>query len=156
MTHPTRLASSVFASVGLALASAGCLTVRHDDDVAAITAVVRAQEAAWNHGDVRGFMSAGYWNSPELTFYSGGDVTHGFQPVLARYEARYKTGDAEMGRLAFTDVEVLPQAEDVALVRGRWALDFERREDVAGLFTLLLRRSSAGWRIVHDHTSVAK
>jgi beta-aspartyl-peptidase (threonine type) len=121
-----------------------------------IEAVVRAQEAAWNRGDVEGFMSAGYWRSPDLTFYSGGDVTHGFEPVLARYVKRYKTGDAEMGKLAFTALEVVPLSDDAAIVRGRWDLDFDKQADVGGLFTLVFRHMKEGWRIVHDHTSVAK
>lgn len=135
---------------------AACKSTSYSDESRAIQAVVHAQEAAWNRGDIAGFMAEGYWNSSDLAFYSGGDVTHGFEPVLARYVKRYKSGDAEMGKLAFTDVEVLPLGEDAGIARGRWALDFEKQPDVAGLFTLVFRRMSAGWRIVHDHTSVGK
>ena len=46
----------------------------------AIFQVLIAQEAAWNHGDLEGFM-AGYWKSPELTFLSGDKVTLGWQPT---------------------------------------------------------------------------
>lgn len=135
---------------------AACTSTGRAADPRSIEAVVRAQEAAWNRGDIEAFMSEGYWNSPDLTFYSGGDVTHGFEPVLARYVKRYKSGGAEMGTLSFTDVEVLPLAKDAAVARGRWALDFERQPDVGGLFTLVFRRTPDGWRIVHDHTSVAQ
>src|SRR5262249_25102417 len=38
----------------------------------AVIKVLTDQEAAWNRGDLRGFME-GYWNSPELSFYSGRD-----------------------------------------------------------------------------------
>ncbi len=128
----------------------------NDNSATEIQAVVHAQEAAWNRGDVEGFMSAGYWHSPGLTFYSGGDVTHGFDPVLARYVKRYKTGDAEMGKLAFTNLEVVPISSDAAIVRGRWDLDFDKQPHAGGLFTLVFRHLDEGWRIVHDHTSVAK
>ena len=138
------------------LAVGGCRTVRRDADASAVTSIVREQESAWNRGDIRGFMSAGYWDSSELTFFSGGDVTQGFEPVLARYVKRYQSEGAEMGRLSFTDVEVLPWSDDLVIARGRWALDFEKQTDVAGLFTLVFRRLATGWRIVHDHTSVAK
>lgn len=117
---------------------------------------MREQEAAWNRGDVEGFMGAGYWRSAELTFFSGGDDTRGFEPVLARYLKRYKSSGAEMGRLAFTQLEVVQLADDCAIARGRWDLDFAATPDVGGLFTLVFRRFSTGWRIVHDHTSVAK
>jgi len=148
--------SIVCTALVAAAALTGCRTVRHGVDTHTIESIVREQEAAWNRGDVRGFMTAGYWNSPDMTFYSGGDVTRGFEPVLARYVERYQSDGAEMGRLSFTDVDVLPWADDVAIARGRWALDFEKQADVGGLFTLVFVRLSDGWRIVHDHTSVAK
>jgi beta-aspartyl-peptidase (threonine type) len=142
--------------VAALLLAASCRTVTTASISHDIESVVRAQEAAWNRGDVEGFMNAGYWRSPDLTFFSGGDDTRGFDTVLARYVKRYKTGDAEMGKLAFTQLEVIPLFEDAAIVRGRWDLDFEKQPDVGGLFTLVFRRMSGEWRIVHDHTSVAK
>jgi len=46
-------------------------------------------------------------------------------------------------------------APDAAFAVGRWRL--ERAQDApTGLFTLLFRRKSAGWRIVQDHTSAAE
>ncbi len=146
------------ALLAIVLCSA-CRTVCTDDaahsvDTGSIEHVVREQEAAWNRGDIDGFMRAGYLRSAELTFYSGGSVTHGFDPVLARYTKRYKSEGKEMGKLAFTKLEVLPLADDVALARGRWDLDFAAEKDVGGLFSLVFRRTSDGWRIVHDHTSV--
>jgi ketosteroid isomerase-like protein len=117
--------------------------------------VLSTQEDAWNRGDVEGFMHEGYWESPELTFFSGGDVTTGFEPVLARYQKRYKTEGAEMGKLAFTNLDVVQISDRAAIVRGRWDLDFEQKADVGGLFTLVMRRIDGAWRIVHDHTSVA-
>jgi beta-aspartyl-peptidase (threonine type) len=141
--------------VAVLLSAISCKTVSTESVSHDILGVVRTQEAAWNRGDVEGFMSAGYWQSPEMTFFSGGDDTRGFEPVLARYVKRYKTGDAEMGKLAFTKLEVILLAEDAAIVRGRWDLDFEKQADVGGLFTLVFRHMRGEWRIVHDHTSVA-
>jgi ketosteroid isomerase-like protein len=120
-----------------------------------IVEIARAQQSAWNRGDVEGYMRAGYLATPELVFFSGGDVTRGFEPVLARYLSRYKSEGTEMGKLDFGDLEALPLGDGHAMLRGRWKLGFESREDVGGLFTLVLRRTDAGWRIVHDHTSVA-
>lgn len=134
-----------------------CASARSTDSratTAAITEIVRTQEAAWNRGEVAGFMAAGYWRSPELTFFSGGSVTRGFEPVLARYVRRYQSEGREMGRLTFTALEVVELAPGCALARGRWDLDFESEKDVGGLFSLVFRRLESGWRIVHDHTSV--
>jgi ketosteroid isomerase-like protein len=46
-------------------------------------------------------------------------------------------------------------ADDAALVFGRWRLQREKDEP-SGLFTLVFRKTPAGWRIVHDHTSSAE
>lgn len=131
---------------------AGCLSSRTREEV---TAVLEAQQAAWNAGDVEGFMAAGYWKSGELTFLSGGDWTRGYGEVLERYRRRYVEGDAQMGRLTFSDLEVEALGRDHALARGRWALELGEGEGPAGLFTLILRRVGGHWRIVHDHTSAA-
>lgn len=124
------------------------------DPTAAITAVLRDQESAWNRGDLAAFMELGYWRSPQLTFYSGGEVSHGFDEMLTRYRRNYEAPGKERGTLAFTQLDVVPLADGVAMARGRWNLDFAGKKDVGGLFTLVLRRSDDGWRIVHDHTSV--
>lgn len=118
-----------------------------------VRAVLDAQVRAWNAGDLRGFME-GYARSERTRFQSGGDVSLGWQTVFDRYQRRY--GDrASMGILKFSEVEVKVFAPDAALAFGRWRL--ERAQDApSGLFTLLFHRSSAGWRIVHDHTSAAE
>ena len=62
-----------------------------------------------------------------------------------------------MGQLAFSDLNIELLGPDSALVRGRWNLQIEKagaeKEDLGGLFTLILRKKPEGWRIVHDHTS---
>ena len=117
-----------------------------------IRAALDTQVRAWNTGDLRGFME-GYLPSARTRFQSGGDVFLGWQTVFDRYQKRYRDR-AAMGRLTFSEVEITVLAPDAALVVGRWRLD--RAQDTpSGLFTLLYRRTSAGWRIVHDHTSAA-
>ena len=49
----------------------------HDNGEAAIRAVLDSQVSAWNRGDLEGFMT-GYWNSPDLTFFSAGTQTSGW------------------------------------------------------------------------------
>ena len=118
-----------------------------------IEVVLRLQETAWNKGDLDGFM-AGYWNSPELTFRSGGTVTKGYDETLARYRKRYQTGGAEMGKLTFDDLAVW-QFENTVIVTGRWTLD--RTADMpTGLFTLRMKLTADGWKIVDDHTSAVE
>ena len=121
------------------------------DDTANITKVLDDQQAAWNKGDLEGFMK-GYWKSKDLTFASGKDMTRGWQETLDRYKKRYQADGKEMGKLAFADVEVRELAPGVALVTGKWELTLTR-ETVGGRYSLVFRKLADGWRIVHDHTS---
>lgn len=117
-----------------------------------VLAVVRSCQDGWNAGDLERYMG-GYWRSDDLRFASGGTVTRGWEATLARYQARYPDR-AAMGTLEFSDLDVVMVAPDAAYVFGRWELT--RLDDRPhGLFTLILRRLPAGWRIVHDHTSSA-
>lgn len=116
----------------------------------AIRGVLDNQTAAWNRGDLRGFM-AGYWNSPELTFYSGNTVTSGWQATLERYQKRYQSPGAAMGKLDFSQLEIHPSG-DMAWVGGHWHLKMPDGKDLGGVFTLVFRKLPEGWKIVHDHT----
>ena len=127
-------------------------TVEAATERAGIEAVLRAQADVWNRGDIDGFME-GYAKIPELRFASGGTVTRGWQETLERYHQHYPDR-AAMGTLAFSELETTVLSTDAALVFGRWRLKTDHGEP-NGLFTLLFRRTPAGWRIVADHTSAA-
>ena len=83
-----RICRTIFAAAGIALlAVCGLLVQRpllakpadvHDADRAAISAVLKAQQAAWNRGDVDSFL-VGYWQSPELTFSGSSGVSRGWE-----------------------------------------------------------------------------
>src|SRR2546421_9661958 len=120
--------------------------------IAAVRAVLDAQVAAWNRGDIEGFMD-GYWRSPETVFVSGDTVTHGWAVVLDRYKKGYDTRE-KMGTLAFSDLEIKVIGKDTAVALGRWQLT-RAKDTPHGRFTLIFRRTQEGWRIIHDHTSSA-
>jgi uncharacterized protein (TIGR02246 family) len=122
----------------------------HQGDRDAITAVLNAQQAAWNRADVDAFL-VGYWRSPEVTFSGTGGVTRGWEGVLARYKKNYPD-KAAMGQLDFSGLEFRFLGPDAALVLGRWHLKREK-DDVGGVFSLVWQRFPEGWKIVHDHTS---
>lgn len=141
----------------LSVAMAGCRTAAPESPfpgsgIAAITETLRKQAAAWNRGDIEGFMSA-YEPSEALRFASGGDVTRGWKATLERYRKGYPDS-AAMGTLTFSDLEITPMGSDGAVVFGRWRLVREK-DSPNGLFTLTLRRGPDGWRILQDHTSSA-
>jgi ketosteroid isomerase-like protein len=138
------LLTLLFSFVALAQSS------REEKAKAEIRKVLDEQASAWNRGSIEGFMQ-GYWNSPQLTFVSGTNVTRGWQPTIERYKKNYDTRE-KMGVLTFSDLEITILSKDAALVLGNWALQREK-DKPAGKFTLIFRKFKDGWKVVHDHTS---
>lgn len=116
----------------------------------AIRKVMEDQAAAWNRGDIDGFMK-GYWNSEKLVFISGANVTRGWQPTLDHYKKSYDSR-AKMGALTFSDLEITMFSKDAGIVLGSWSL-IRNGDSPHGKFTLVFRKFKEGWRIVQDHTS---
>jgi ketosteroid isomerase-like protein len=121
-------------------------------DRAQIRAVMDAQAAAWNRGDIAGYMD-GYWRSSKTTFVSGDSITRGWQTVLDRYQKRYDSR-AKMGTPTFSELEIQVLSPTAAVVLGKWELQRDQ-DHPRGYFTLIFRKVKAGWRIVQDHTSSA-
>jgi len=120
----------------------------------AVRQVLEKQQAAWNAHKLESFLD-GYWNSPELTFFSGGKIASGWQATLERYQKTYQGKGHEMGKLEFSDLNIQPLGPDAAFVRGAWHLTMSDGKTPHGLFTLIFRKFPEGWKIVHDHTSAA-
>jgi beta-aspartyl-peptidase (threonine type) len=121
----------------------------------AVERVLHKQQEAWNKHDLEGFM-AGYWNSEQLTFFSEGKEQDGWQATMDRYLAKYASPGHEMGKLEFSGLRVEVLSQDSAFVRGSWKLTMSTGKTPHGLFTLVFRKFPEGWKIVHDHTSVAE
>jgi ketosteroid isomerase-like protein len=119
--------------------------------VAEIRAVLDRQVAAWNRQDLETFMK-GYWQAPELTFFSGSSKLSSWESTLGRYRDRYQSQGKEMGKLEFLDLRIEILAPRAAFVRGKFHLTMADGES-QGLFTLILKRFPQGWMIIHDHTS---
>jgi ketosteroid isomerase-like protein len=126
-------------------------TAPAQEEVKAVRTVLDEQVAAWNAKDLPGFMK-GYWESDDLTFFSGNVMTKGWKATLDRYRMRYQGEGKEMGKLSFEDLAVEVLGAEHALVRGRFRLRIGEQSPT-GIFTLILRKTPAGWRIIHDHTS---
>lgn len=118
----------------------------------AVEQVLLTQQDAWNRHDLEAFM-AGYWHSPDLTFFSGAQRTAGWQGALDRYRKTYQGEGKEMGKLEFSALQIEPLASEAAFVRGQWHLTLSDGKTPHGLFTLMFRKFPDGWKIIHDHTS---
>jgi ketosteroid isomerase-like protein len=127
----------------------------HSDRKSQVVQVLQAQQASWNRHDLDGFM-AGYWNSADLTFFSGANRNSGWQSMLDHYHKTYQGEGREMGKLEFSDLNVQELSSKAVLVCGAWKLTMSDRKTPHGLFTLIFRKLPEGWKIVHDHTSAAQ
>jgi len=125
-----------------------------------IRAVLAQQERAWNDFDLDRFMR-GYWKNDSTIFASGGEASRGWNQMLSRYKKGYDTAE-KAGHLKFDIQQIDFMGEDWAKVLGEWKLfPKDSKKAVAappmshGLYTLIFHRVPEGWKIVHDHTSVA-
>lgn len=129
-----------------------------DADASAIQQVMNLQQAAWNRGDIDGFMH-GYKDAPDTTFV-GSSVRKGYHAILESYHKHY-VGKQQMGKLTFShcDVRLLPGSGGgvrYAVVTGRFHLDRQAHGEVAqddGVFSLVWENTADGWKIILDHSS---
>ena len=123
-----------------------------DSSEPAIRRVLSDQVQAWNGHNIDAFMN-GYENSPNTVFI-GKTVQRGYEAVRRRYHDQYSTPE-KMGKLRFSDLSVNLLGADYASVTGAFHLTRSAIAggNASGVFSLLLRRTAAGWKIVLDHTS---
>lgn len=130
--------------------SAKALWAQTDNDWAAIQAVLKAQEKAWNEGNINEFMQ-GYWKSEKLKFVGKSGVQNGWQATLDRYLKNYPDR-AAMGKLSFDLVHHEMLAKNTYVVIGKWHLQRDNDEP-QGYFTLIFKKIKGKWYVIHDHTS---
>ncbi|MDE3166866.1 MAG: SgcJ/EcaC family oxidoreductase [Acidobacteriota bacterium] len=136
-----------------AAVAAGAQPAGAESPAAEIRAMLRNSEANWNRGDLAAFASD-YEDAPTTTFV-GREVTRGgTAAILARYRRSYPTAEAR-GTLVFSEIEARPLCGDYAIAIGRFALSRTAAGggDAAGRFSLVLRRTARGWKIILDHSS---
>jgi ketosteroid isomerase-like protein len=127
-----------------------CSCVLYAQDKQAVLKVLDTQQAAWNRGDIEGFMQ-GYWKSDSLLFVGSSAPTYGWQATLNNYKKGYPD-KAAMGRLSFNIMQVKLLDAENAFVLGAWHLKREK-DAPGGYFTLWFRKINGEWKIVVDHTS---
>ena len=119
-------------------------------DEQAIRALLQKQVAAWNTGNIAGYM-VGYWQSDSLVFIGKSGPTYGYAATLARYQKSYPDA-AAMGALTSDLLSLQRLSKDAYFAIGRWGLK-RKAGDLSGSWTLLFRRIGGKWVIVCDHSS---
>ncbi len=121
-----------------------------DKNARAILKLLDTQTAAWNQGDLQGFMK-GYWENDSLRFIGKSGITYGWNNTLANYKRGYPD-TAAMGKLQFTILVIKKLSPRYYEVVGKWYLK-RSIGDASGHYTLLLRKIKGSWMIVSDHSS---
>ncbi len=74
---------------------------------------------------------SGYWNSPDLTFFSGAKKVSGWQPTLDRYRKNYQGEGHEMGKLEFSRAKRSDNWKRCRVRSRSLALNHVRRKNAA-------------------------
>ena len=120
-------------------------------DLQKIKEVLSKQEAAWNQGDIYGFM-LGYWQSDKLQFSSRDVTTHGWVNTYKKYQKNYPTNE-KMGKLQFEIIDLKLISDTAAIVNGKWELIRKSSESLAGGFVLTFQKFNNDWLIIKDVTT---
>lgn len=123
-----------------------------------VLALVQQQVAAWNRGDLETFCATYAEDAvfvtppraanPDAGVAASDGVTRGRAEVLARYKKRYPDGKA-MGQLTIEPHDVRETKEAVS-ISAKWTLRYPDKPALSGNTVIVLVKTKAGWRIVHD------
>jgi ketosteroid isomerase-like protein len=129
----------------------GLSTLVFADAKSEIIPLLKEQDAAWSKGDLDGFMKY-YDSSSELVFMGSTGPVRSAQTLKDYYDKKYKKGAGDFGKLTFSDLEVEELAPGLARAWGKWLVE-QKDQKLSGWFTLIWKKTAAGWRIIHDHSS---
>ena len=117
------------------------------DDISAIRNILDQQQKAWSNNDLEGFMQ-GYWQSEDLTYFSRGKITKGWQTTLANYKRNYPSKN-ETGDLKFEIANITQINTDAYWVMGSYFLTRDAG-DANGTFMIIFKRINGEWKIIGD------
>ena len=117
-----------------------------------IVKVLLAQEKAWNVGDIPGYIRS-YKDSPDTIFMGGQQISRGYAQIAEDYKRNYPNRSV-MGLISFSQLEAHSISENFAVCLGHYHLERGKRDGgpVDGMFSLVLEKTPAGWKIILDHT----
>lgn len=129
----------------------GCrFEVGEDEDLEdSIQEMLQETAEAWNAGELERFLAA-YADGPSTSSMTPQGPVYGRQDIRARYASAFEPGASrDTLRLESIEVRTLPPLAGIAT--GRYVLERDGVTTDSGWFTLVVRRTGDGWRIVHDH-----
>ncbi|WP_419938784.1 YybH family protein [Candidatus Palauibacter sp.] len=158
----SRLAAAAVVALAAGLVTGGCEFERLDsngspladegpDLAEQVASLLDLQAAAWNAGDLEGFMSA-YSPSPTTTYIGSTGLIEGYDGIRERYAPGFAEGAAR-DSLRFEGLRVREVDERVGVATARYVLEREGIVTSTGPFTLVLLNVEGAWLIVHDQSA---
>ena len=95
--------------------------------------------SSWNRGDLDGHLAD---NADSISFRTADALRRSF----------FKEGKP-IQQLRFEQVTIRRLGDGFALVVGRFVLEGGGQPEHSGWFSTIWERQSAGWRVIHDHSS---
>jgi uncharacterized protein (TIGR02246 family) len=147
---------SVCAACALALGLAACHPAGEPAparDAAAVTAEIAAvfdsTAAGWNRGDLSKYL----WAYAESTTVMGrGGVEHGIEAIRQQMLAFFWKTGRPLQVLHYEHLTVRLLGPESALATGQYILSGNGLPDRTGWFTTVWAHTTAGWRMIHDHS----
>ncbi len=114
--------------------------------------VVLAQQAAWNKGDLDGYVSR-LKDAADTVAMLGGPV-RGLTNIRSSFHINYPNREA-MGTLDYSDVEARALGETFTLTTGKYHLERSRKGGgpVDGTFCEVLEKTPSGWFVIFTETT---
>jgi uncharacterized protein (TIGR02246 family) len=140
--------------LGLTLAAAaGCRPrlAETGDPLPEVRGLLTRSAAAWNTGDLDGFVSD-YAVDSLTAFVSGGRPQYGYDWIRDHYAPTFADG-AQRDSLRFEAIAARSLGTTHVLATARFVLFRGDSVTASGPFTLVLTRTDGRWLIIHDHTS---
>ena len=154
MKRHYRILSAIAVGVLLAACSgqmrSGGSGFQFASDAAAIKAVLDTTAAGWNRGELPVYLSA-YVDSATAMGSTG--LVRGVRGIEGQMRAGYWRTGRPLQMLTYDHLEIRPIGPNQTVVTGQYILTGAGRPNRTGWFTTIWVRTTAGWRMVHDHSS---
>ena len=117
-----------------------------------VTKVLLAQQAAWNRGDLDGYLGR-YKDAPDTQAILGAPI-RGLANIRSLFHVNFPNRDT-MGTLEQSAVEVRELGDNFALATGRYQITRPRKfgGDGEGSFTELFEKTANGWLVIFSQTT---
>ena len=117
---------------------------------AEIRALLNESAVAWNRGDLDGHLAD---NADSISFMTRRGPIVGRDKTAEALRKSFFRDGKPIQSLRFEHVTVRPLGSRHALVVGQFILSGGGEAEKSGWFSTIWEKQTAGWRVIHDHSS---